>query len=179
MGNKENRKKEILTLAVCIALLPPLWAVFSSFIGITTGSVALICAGIFVADGSRYGNAPKIALGFLAGDVWAVLALKLMDMLLLPPAAELFLTLFFMGGAAVLISSALPGLLYLPSWLSGWAIGLTVMAPEGIANAGSLPVQIAISMAVGVFYVGIGVDALQKLLMKTVSRRDGSASQQK
>ena len=46
-------KKEILTLALGIALLPPLWAIFAPYIGVTTGAVALICAGLYVQTGTR------------------------------------------------------------------------------------------------------------------------------
>jgi hypothetical protein len=40
------------------------------------------------------------------------------------------------------------------------------MGPMKIAEIGSLPIQIGAAMLVGVFYVGVGVDAFQKLLLK-------------
>ena len=158
--------REALTLALCIALLPPIWAVLSPYVGVTTGAVALICAGIYVAAGNERKHALPMSLGFLAGDLWAVLALWIMDRLSWNPDVELFCTLFLLGGGAVLLASCMPRVFYLPAWLSGWAIGLTVMAPGGFGAVGTLPVQIGAAMLAGVWYVGVGVDAAQRLLLK-------------
>ncbi|HBF1431441.1 TPA: DUF1097 domain-containing protein, partial [Clostridioides difficile] len=49
----DRKKKEILTLSMGIALLPPLWAVLAPYIGIKTGAVALICAGLYVTNGNK------------------------------------------------------------------------------------------------------------------------------
>ena len=44
--------RETLTLALLIALLPPLWAVLAPTLGVQTGAVALICAGVYVSAGN-------------------------------------------------------------------------------------------------------------------------------
>lgn len=165
MKNKLNR--EALTLALCIALFPPIWAVLAPRIGVQTGAVALICAGVYAAAGNRTELAVPMSLGFLAGDLWAVVALWVMDLLPLGETASLFATLFVMGGLAVLIASLLPRVFYMPSWLCGWAIGLTIMAPAGLAALGSYPLQIGAAMLAGVWYVGVLVEWIhQKLCRK-------------
>lgn len=164
MKNRE-RRKQILALALGIAAIPPLWAVVAPYMGITTGAVALICAGLFVANGNQYKDALRICAGFLLGDIWAVAALKIMDIMTLNPDLELYITLFLLGGLAVILSSLAEKFIFLPAWLCGWAIGLTIMAPAGIGAIGTLPVQIGISMVAGVIYVGIGVDLLQKMVV--------------
>lgn len=161
-----EKQKQKLTLALGIALMPPIWAVLSPKAGITTGAVALICAGVYVANGNKRADALKIAIGFLLGDFWAVAAIWVMETLPWNPDVELYLTLFVMGGLAVLIGETLPKFIYTPAWLCGWAIGLTIMGPMKIAEIGTLPVQIGAAMLAGVFYVGVGVDAFQKLLLK-------------
>ena len=100
MDKQANR-----TLAICIALLPPIWAVAAPYIGVTTGAVSLICAGLCAANGDKRENALPISIGFLLGDLWAVLAVFVMDKLQWNPDLELFLTLCVMGGLAVLLSS--------------------------------------------------------------------------
>lgn len=169
----EQREKRIHTaaLALGIAAMPPLWAVLAPYIGVTTGAVALICAGVFAANGNRYGDAPKISIGFLCGDFWAVAALFIMEKLNWNPDVELYLTLFVLGGLAVLISTALEKYIFLPAWLCGWAVGLTIMAPVGIGALGSLPIQIGAAMVVGVVYVGIGVDLFQRVLIRKLLRK--------
>ena len=74
-----SKKAETLTLAFCIALLPPIWAVAAPYFNITTGAVALICAGLCAANGDRTSDALKISVGFLLGDIWAWLALFIMQ----------------------------------------------------------------------------------------------------
>ena len=156
----------MLTLALGIALLPPIWAVLAPVIGVTVGAVALICAGVYVSNGNKKEDALKIAIGFLLGDIWAVIAIFVMEKLTFNPNVELYCTLFVMGGLAVIIGETLHKIIFTPAWLCGWAIGLTIMGPMKIAEIGSLPIQIGAAMLAGVFYVGVGVDAFQKLLLR-------------
>ncbi len=155
--------RPVWTLALCIALFPPLWAVLAPYIGVQTGAVALICAGVYNASTEKR-RALRMSLGFLAGDAWAVLALWTMEKLPWNPNIELFATLFVLGGCAVLIASLLPKIFNLPAWLSGWAIGLTIMTPMGFLQIGTVPIQIGIAMLVGVWYVGVLIDAIHSLL---------------
>lgn len=166
-----SRKAETWTLALCIALLPPLWAVAAPHLNVTTGAVALICAGLCAANGDKAADAPRISAGFLLGDFWAWLALVLMDRMSFAPDAELFVTLFVLGGLAVLIAEALPRWIFCPAWLCGWAIGLTVLSPVGLAQIGSLPVQIGVSMLAGVWYVGVFLNIVRGRLLHLVTRR--------
>ncbi len=161
----------MLTLAFGIALLPPIWAVLAPYIGISTGAVALICAGLYVANGNKRGDALKIAVGFLCGDLWAVLAIWIMETLPFNPDVELYCTLFVLGGLAVIIGESAPRFIFVPSWLCGWAIGLTIMGPMKISQIGTLPVQIGAAMVAGVVYVGIGVDAFQGLLISRIMKK--------
>ena len=156
----------MLTLAFGIAFMPPIWAVLAPYIGVTTGAVALICAGLFVANGNKRSDALKISIGFLCGDIWAVIAVWIMETMNFNPNVELYGTLFVMGGLAVIIGESLSKFIFTPAWLCGWAIGLTIMGPMQIAQIGTLPVQIGVAMVVGVVYVGVGVDAFQKMLVK-------------
>ena len=160
MASKLNRDN--LTLALCIALFPPIWAVLSPYIGVQTGAVALICAGVYVANGNKEQDALPMSLGFLAGDLWAVLALYVMEALPFHPDAELFAVLFVLGGLAVMISSLFPAWLYCPAWLCGWAVGLTIMAPGGFQGIGTLPLQIGAAMLAGVWYVGVLVERIHR-----------------
>lgn len=163
---KKVKKINMLTLAFGIAFMPPIWAVVSPYIGVSTGAVALICAGLYVANGNKRADALKIAIGFLLGDLWAFIAVNVMGAMNFNPNAELYGTLFVLGGLAVIIGETFPKFIFVPSWLCGWAIGLTIMGPMKVAEIGSLPIQIGVSMIAGVVYVGIGVDALQKFLVK-------------
>ena len=168
MDEKKRKRVNMLTLAFGIAFMPPIWAVLSPYLGVSTGAVALICAGLYVANGNKRKDALKIAVGFLCGDLWAVLAVWIMETLPFHPNVELYGTLFVLGGLAVLIGESLPKWIFVPSWLCGWAIGLTIMGPLPVAELGSLPIQIVVAMIAGVVYVGIGVDALQKWLVRKI-----------
>lgn len=173
-----SKKAETLTLALCIALLPPLWAVAAPYAGITTGAVALICAGLCAANGDKAADAPKISAGFLLGDFWAWLALVVMDKLPLHPDLELFGTLFVLGGLAVLIAGVFPRWIYCPAWLCGWAIGLTIMSPVGLDNLGTLPVQIGAAMLAGVWYVGVFLNIVRARLLALWARHRPAGKEQ-
>jgi len=156
----------ILTLAFTIALLPPIWAVASNYIGVSVGAVALICAGLYVAAGNTVKKAIPITIGFLCGDIWAVIAVNIMARLSWNPDIELYVTLFILGGLAVIIGSSLEKIIFVPAWLCGWAIGLTIIGPMDVNNLGNMPVQIGIAMIAGVFYVGVIGDVFQRFLVK-------------
>lgn len=180
IDEKQRKKIQMLTLAFGIAFMPPIWAVLAPYIGVSTGAVALICAGLFVANDNKRENALKIAVGFLLGDLWAVIAVWVMETMQMNPDLELYMTLFVMGGLAVLIGESAPKVIFTPSWLCGWAIGLTIMGPMKIAELGTLPIQIAAAMLVGVLYVGVGVDAFQRALIRRLlsgSLRKGNHGQ--
>jgi len=163
----KNLNRENLTLAFCIALFPPIWAVLSPKLGVEVGAVALICAGVYAAAGNRTELAVPMTLGFLAGDLWAVLALHLMQALQpLGQSGAVFVTLFVMGGAAVIIASMLPKIFYCPAWLCGWAIGLTVMGPMELDKLGNMPLQIGAAMLAGVWYVGVLVEWIHQKMCK-------------
>jgi len=163
-------KKDTLILAFCIALFPPIWAVIAPYIGVTTGAVALICAGLYVANGNKTSDAVKISIGFLMGDLWAVFALFIMKYLPFNKDMNLFATLFVLGGLGVIISSLLAKWIFCPSLLCGWAIGLTILAPVEYGKLKSLPIQIGAAMLAGVWYVGVGVSKMQ-IVIKNLFRR--------
>ena len=108
----------------------------------------------------------KTMIGFWCGDFWAVLALRVMSTLSWNENVELYMTLAVFGFLAVIIASLLDQYIYLPAWLSGWAIGLSLMSPELLRADKTLPLQIAAAMAVGVWYVGVGVNLFVKVLTK-------------
>ena len=159
-----------LTLAFTVALLPPIWAVLSPYIGVTVGAVALICAGLFACLGNNIKMAIPVSTGFLLGDAWAVIALQIMAHSNLNPNLTLYLTLFVMGGLAVILGTIGDKGIFVPAWLAGWAIGLTIMGPMEISNIGFMPVQIGAAMLAGVWYVGVVGDLFQKLLIKIIKK---------
>ncbi len=167
-----NKEKwiNILTLAFTIALLPPIWAVASNYVGVSVGAVALICAGLYVAAGNTVKKAIPITIGFLCGDAWAFIAVNVMARLSINPDIELYLTLFVMGGLAVIIGSVLEKWIFVPAWLCGWAIGLTIIGPMDISAVGSMPIQIGVAMVAGVWYVGVVGDCFQRLLIKCFNK---------
>ena len=164
-----KRDTNTWTLALCIALLPPLWAVAAPYMGVSTGAVALICAGLHSAESGRNSTPLSLSFGFLLGDLWAVVALYAMEWMKGNPDVTLFVTLFVLGGLAVLLSALAPRWIFCPAWLCGWAIGLTILSPVGVADMGSLPMQIGVAMLVGVRYVGTFLDAVQRKLAAWVS----------
>ena len=160
----------VFTLAFTVALLPPIWAVLSPYIGVTVGAVALICAGLFACLGNDIKKAIPVSVGFVLGDVWAVVALQIMAHSPLNPNLTLYLTLFVLGGLAVILGSIGEKVIFVPAWLAGWAIGLTIMGPMDIKLIGSMVPQIAVAMLAGVWYVGVVGDLFQKLLIKIFSK---------
>ena len=160
----------VFTLAFTVALLPPIWAVASTYVGVTVGAVALICAGLFAVLNNDIKMALPVSIGFLCGDLWAVIAAKIMGASTLGPNLTVYLTLFVLGGLAVIIGSALDKFIFVPAWLCGWAIGLTIMGPMDSTALGTMPFQIAAAMLAGVWYVGVVGDLFQKLLIKIFTK---------
>ena len=156
-------RKEVLTLAVLVAVMPPAWAVASPYIGISVGPIALIAAGIYGANGNKFEDAHKIALGYLAGDIWALLSGIIMAHTPFNADLTLFCTLAVLGFLVVVISNAAPNIIHMPSWLAGWAIGMLTMNLDTTTPRLSLTVQIAVAMLVGVYYVGALMDKIHRL----------------
>jgi len=162
----KSKRKEVLSLALLVAILPPVWAVLSPYIGISVGPIALIAAGIYGANGNRFEDAHKIALGYLAGDFWGMISTLVMAHTPFNADLTLFCTLFILGFLVVIISSRFPGIFYMPSWLAGWAIAMLTMNLDPITPLTSLGLQIAVAMLVGVYYVGALMDKIHKIVNK-------------
>lgn len=146
-----------MTTALFIGIIPPLWAVLSPGIGVETGAVALICAGIFTAEGNQIKNAFKICLGLLIGIPWGILVLWLTA---LPGnhSVNQFLALGVLGAGCILICGLTIVGKYVDStaWLSGWAIAILVLGHVPMTSWHGLPWQLALSMIVGVYLIGVG-----------------------
>lgn len=155
--------KEVLTLAALIAVLPPLWAVASPYMGNTVGPIALIAAGIYGTNGNKFEDAHKIALGYLAGDIWAYIAASIMASTPFNADLTLFVTLAVLGFLVVVISARIPNIIHMPSWLAGWAIGMLTLNLDTTTPRLALTVQIAVAMLVGVYYVGALLDKVHRI----------------
>lgn len=160
------KKREVITLALLIAVMPPLWAVLSPYMEISVGPVALICAGIYATNGNKFEDAHKIALGYLAGDIWALIVNRIMAHTPINPDLTLFLALAVFGFILVIISSKFANIIHMPSWLTGWAIGMLAMNLDTATPVLSLTVQIGAAMLAGVYYVGALLDKVHRLLNK-------------
>lgn len=163
---KKKLTKDTTTLAICIAFLPPLWAVLAPYLGIQTGSVALICAAVYVTNCNQVKDAVKISIGFLLGDVWGLLVTILSGYMPFSDNINLFILLMVFGALAVLISAIFDRWIFLPALLCGWAIGLTVFPFISNQEIGTCFIQIAVSMIVGVWYIGVILNKVQKYLLK-------------
>ena len=64
MKNKLNA--DTWTLALGIALFPPLWAVIAPYLKVSTGAVALICAGLYVTNGNKRKDAYVLGTPYVA-----------------------------------------------------------------------------------------------------------------
>ena len=159
-------KKEVLTLALLLAILPPIWAVASPYLGNTVGPIALICAGIYATNGNKFQDAHKIALGYLAGDIWALIVTYIMSITPFNADLTLFVLLAVFGFVLVIIASKFEDIIHMPSWLAGWAIGMLTMNLDKVTPLTSLAVQIGIAMLVGVYYVGALLDYIHKLILR-------------
>lgn len=159
-----QNKKPVLTLALLVAVLPPLWAVAGPYLGNTVGPIALIAAGIYGTNGNKFEDAHKIALGYLAGDIWSLIATLTMANTPFNADLTLFITLFVLGFLAVVISNILPNIFFMPAWLAGWAIAMLTMNLDTATPLMSLTIQIAVAMLVGVYYVGALLDKIHRIM---------------
>jgi hypothetical protein len=153
--------KTVLALALLIAVIAPAWAVLGTFaLGFLLAPGALISAGIYVADGARMAHAPKIAIGFVAGDVWGYLVVLVLGALGGPTPLNMFLVLLVFVIPAVFISMYFDKAFDLPSWLVGWAgtlIALTLPLTAGALSPEQALMQMGVSYVVGVFGIGLPI----------------------
>ena len=98
--------------------------------------------------------------------MWAYIAVRVMETQQWNPNVELYITLFVMGGLAVIIGETFSRMIFTPSWLCGWVIGLTIIGPMKVNEIGTLPIRIGVAMLAGVIYVGVGADAFQGMLVR-------------
>ena len=168
--SKREKNIDRLTLAIGVALFPPLWGLVTEAVGIKIGAVAMICAGLFAANGNKLEDTLKIIIGFLVGNLWGLLAVIIINKLPFVPFIKMFIVLLIMGFTAVMIvTTRLERLIYLPALLTGWAITKLILCNISYEKIVLLSAQIAISMIVGVVYVGIGILKFQMFLKNIIN----------
>ena len=161
-----QNRKQIISLALLIAILPPIWAVAGPYLGNSVGPIALITAGIYAANGNKWEDAHKISMGLLLGDVWSLISSYIMSHTPFNANLTLFCTLFVLGFLVVVISSALDKYIYMPAWLAGLAIAMLTMNLDKVTPIMNLAVQIAVAMLVGIYYVGALLDKIHRIINK-------------
>lgn len=160
----KGKYKEVLTLALLVGILPPIWAIVSPYIGIHVGPISLIAAGIYGANGNKFEDSFKIVVGYIAGDIWSLVSVIIMDKTPINANITLWITLFVLGFMAVIISAKLPKHIYLPSFLSGWAIAMLAMNLDTTTSLIRMTVEIGVAMLVGVYYVGALIYKIHKIV---------------
>lgn len=161
----KKKFKDALPLAISVGLLPPLWAVISSYFGIEFGWVALACGGIYVAAGDNIKNAPGISIGFLMGTIWGYIANMCIQIEGIDKNILVFLVLCIMGFMAVIISNVISNnIIYLPAWLGGWAIAIGIFGQTVEADMLENFLKLIIAMLAGVWYIGAFNNYFQRLL---------------
>ena len=160
----KGKYKEVLTLALLVGILPPTWAVISPYIGGHVGPIALIAAGIYGANGNKFEDSFKIAAGYIAGDIWSLIATVVMQKTPFSANITLWSTLFILGFIAVIISAKFPRYVYLPSFLAGWAIAMLSMNLDSTTPLIRMTIEIGVAMVVGVYYVGALIDKIHKIV---------------
>ncbi|MBR3124760.1 MAG: DUF1097 domain-containing protein, partial [Mogibacterium sp.] len=95
-----------------------------------------------------------------------LIAFEIMAHTPINPDLTLFITLAVFGFILVIISEKFKNIIHMPSWLTGWAIGMLTMNLDKKTPVMSLTVQIAVAMLVGVYYVGALLDLVHRSLNK-------------
>lgn len=162
--SSKGKYKEVITLALLVGILPPTWAVISPYIGVHVGPIALIAAGIYGANGNKSEDSFKIAAGYIAGDIWSLIATIVMKKSPINANITLWSTLFILGFIAVIISAKFPSLVYMPSFLAGWAIAMLSMNLDTTTPLIRMTIEIGVAMVVGVYYVGSLIDKIHKMV---------------
>ena len=132
----KGKYKEVLTLALLVGILPPTWALISPYIGVHVGPIALIAAGIYGANGNKFEDSFKIAAGYIAGDIWSLIATVVMQKT--PFSANIT--------------------------LAGWAIAMLSMNLDSTTPLIRMTIEIGVAMVVGVYYVGALIDKIHKIV---------------
>lgn len=155
--------RHYLANALAVALLPPIWACLASALGLTTGAVALICAGLVQIPEER---PPHLIVGLLMGVLWGNLVLLFLTTI--PTAYQLIgqFSILFCLGFLVVIGHHLWYGFSIVGWLTGWAITLQILSGSPRTSWLLTSVEIALAMLVGIIYIGLGVPYLTKRLTK-------------
>lgn len=153
-NEKKLKRNGTIALAVCVAVIPALWAVLSPYAGIQAGPVALICAGIFFSDAGKT-KPVNVALGFIMGLVWGILSVYLIVNLPFSKDLNVFITLAAMAGLAVIFATLTEKFTHMSAWLGGLAITVLLLVQMPATEWASMSISIGANMLAGVFIIGV------------------------
>lgn len=170
--NNVFKEKEILTLALSVGIMVPIWGTFHSMIGIGMTWPAFASAALFFAANCKIKDSINISFGHAIGVMWGIIFLNIVNA---PQLSQynnqviLFVTLCVLGILAVFVTNIGFKLLsHLPSLFSGWAITVGGLGNITLTNWGSTPLDILLSIMAGIFIVGLGILKVQSCLLKII-----------
>jgi hypothetical protein len=153
-NEKKLKRNGTIALAICVAIIPALWAVLSPYAGIQAGPVALICAGIFFADAGK-AKPINVAIGFIMGLIWGVLAVYLIVNLPFSKDLNVFVSLAVMAGLAVIFATLTEKFTHMSAWLGGLAMTVLILIQVPATEWMSMSISIGVNMLAGVFIIGV------------------------
>lgn len=146
-------------------LSPPIWAGLTHFFGIETGAVALVAIGVYIAAGNKRELASKVTFGLLLGIPWAIIGKLIIEANILPVVFSIVVQASILGASAVIIGSLLHSYLHPAALLAGWGLNAIVFEHTAFSELGTLPLQSAFAIIVGVYVFGVGIGKIEHYLM--------------
>lgn len=165
-----EKLKSTLFLALSVGIFVPLWGTFHGYVGIENTWAAFASAAIFFATGAKLKDSIKVAACNAIGLLWGLIFLYVIQLPALQGYSStlvIFATLGVLGICAILVTSiGIPIICDSASLFGGWAVGVGALGGISVEKWAYIPVDILLSLLVGVFFVGVGISQLHGLLLK-------------
>lgn len=167
--------RETWAKVVSLSVLPAFWAAAAGLTNVRTAAVAMIAATIYVMGAKSFHDGLPMTVGFLLGIVFSLGSVLLIPVLPFSNLISTCLVLLVVVAIIVILQSFLSKVSNLFAWLCSYSVGMTLFGLFPREELGSIALQLAISMLVGVWFIGwLG----QKIMIILLKPRDSSCDKE-
>lgn len=146
--------RETWVKVVSLAVLPVFWVAAAGLTNVIAAPVAMIAATIYVMGAKTVRDGLTMTAGFLLGIIFSFGSILLIPVLPFSDLISTCIVLLVVVSIIVILQSLLYKVSNLFAWLCSYSVGMTLFSLCPEERLESIALQLAVSMLVGVWFMG-------------------------
>ncbi|GAK47531.1 hypothetical protein LOSG293_080170 [Secundilactobacillus oryzae JCM 18671] len=158
--------KQSLFDSIGIGLFTLIYSIVMSGFSLWMGASAFIAVAYFFGVGFPKDQVWNIIASFTTGIVWGLIAFSLLQMPGMDQTLPTAIILGIMTFLAIILQGSIMKFTIVPAWFVSWGTFMLIVSNVKFDSMPIFMLQLFATMLLGIFLIGYGSDALNKVLYR-------------